>query len=205
MKKIAMLALFASFIAVAGALGARPADAQMMGGYYNGYGPGMMYSYYGSSTPAAAGSTTMDAAEAAGQALAQKLRAGTIGCPTLTQADYQSLGEYSMTLMMGSGHDAMDSYIVSRYGQAYDDSMHVAMGERFSGCGSASAFAGSTGFGPMMGGEHANGYGMMSGWGNGYGAPYGWDETILAAITGALAVIGLFALIGWAVGFIKRR
>ena len=159
----------------------------------------------------------MDSEEAAGQALAQKLQAKTVDCSSLTQSDYQSLGEYYMSLMMGSGHDAMDNYIVSRYGQNYDDQMHIAMGERFSGCNVNVSFpVGMMGFGPMMGGYGWNGngyqggqngnwsgYGMM-GWGfpgmmgsYGFGGGYGWGGWIFSIIVWAFAIVGLVALIRW--------
>ncbi|MDE1975613.1 MAG: hypothetical protein KGI49_03870, partial [Patescibacteria group bacterium] len=161
-------------------------SAQMMGGYYNGtdtgYGPGMMGGYYQNTAPtqssvSASSSSAMDSEGAAGQALAQKLQAKTVDCSSLTQSDYQSLGEYYMGLMMGSGHDAMDNYVISRYGQSYNDQMHIAMGERFSGCDVNVSFpAGMMGFGPMMGGYgwNGNGYqgGQNSNW-SGYGM-MGW-------------------------------
>ncbi|MDE2037788.1 MAG: hypothetical protein KGI69_01020 [Patescibacteria group bacterium] len=209
MKKIITTALFLSLAAVISLVSVRSTNAQMMGGYYS-QAPA-------ASATSSSGSTAMDSEEAAGQALAQKLQAKTVDCSNLTQNDYQSLGEYYMSLMMGSGHDAMDNYIVSRYGQSYDDQMHIAMGERFSGCNVNVSFpAGMMGFGPMMGGygwsgngyqsgQNGNwsGYGMM-GWGfpgmmsgYGFGGGYGWSDWIFSIVIWAFAIVGLVALIRW--------
>ena len=227
MKKITLIAFLFSLLAVGATISIHTVNAQMMGGYYGGTnsgysGPGMMYGYYGSAAPAASttssdnGSPVMDTEEIAGQALAQKLQAKTLSCSSLSQSDFQSLGEYYMNLMMGSGHDAMDNYIVSRYGQAYDEQMHIAMGERFSGCNLNVAFpAGVTGFGPMMSNYGWNGnwsgYGMM-GWGfpgmmgdYGFDGGWGWGTSIFMIILGVLAVVGIVSIIIWTVNYFKKR
>ncbi|MDE1966934.1 MAG: hypothetical protein KGI45_02560 [Patescibacteria group bacterium] len=230
MKKITAYALSISFAAMVGLLSTQAVHAQMMGGFYDGdsgygYGQGMMGGYYGSATSTAASSgtsTAMDAEELAGQALAEKLQAKSVSCSSLSQSDYSSLGEYYMSLMMGSGHDAMDAYIVSRYGQSYDDQMHIAMGERFSGCDENVSFpAGMMGFGPMMGGFGSDsGYGMMGwngfgrgygmmGWGSSFGMPgfgygWGWGGTIFMAVLWALALVGAVVIVGWALKRAKK-
>ncbi len=162
---------------------------------------------------------TLDAGEAAGQAIAQKLQAKTVVCADLSQDNYESLGDYYMGLMMGSSHDSMEKSIEKAYGADYLKSMHIAMGERFSGCNVNVAFpAGMTGFGPMMGGGYnmmgnggsngyqdsqgnwqGRGYSMM-GWGfpgmmGGYGYGYGVGNTVFTLILWALAIVGLIALI----------
>lgn len=204
MKKIlSLFAIISFFISSA-------AFAQMgMMGYAASYG----YSTGANATTSGA----MDAEEAAGQALAKKLQNKTTDCSALSQSDYQSLGEYYMGLMMGSGHDVMDNYIVSRYGQTYDDQMHIAMGERFSGCNVDVSFpAGITGFNPMMGGfgmmgylgngsenygfQNGQGYSMMN-----FDSPFrsysfGWIGILLTIILWLLAIVGAIAIIKWLAG-----
>jgi hypothetical protein len=139
----------------------------------------------------------MDETEVAGQSLIEQLQNKTISCTSLTQGDYENIDEYYMSLMMGSGHDAMDQSIVSRYGEAYDTNMHIAMGERFSGCNTNVAFpSGITGFGPMMGGNYIDG--------NGYNGGYGWGGSFFMGIFGILAIIGLVAVIKWVITFTKK-
>jgi hypothetical protein len=212
MNKI-ILAIAVSFliIPVAGV------SAQMMYGApqnTSGAYPNMMgYPGYGTATT----SQPLDAGEAAGQAIAQKLQAKTVACADLSQDNYESLGDYYMGLMMGSSHDAMEQSITKVYGADYLKSMHIAMGERFSGCNVNVAFpAGMMGFGPMMGG-----YNMMGNWGPsgnqggqgnwqgrgysmmGWGFPgmmggyygFGIGNTVFMVILWALAIVGLVALI----------
>ena len=109
---------------------------------------------------AAAAQTTSDAAAvAAGQALWQQLQAKQISCSTLSDANFENLGEYFMNQMMGSSHEAMNQTIVSRLGESGEEEMHAAMGKRLSGCDEKAAYpAGVQGFMPMMGGA-----GMMGG------------------------------------------
>lgn len=198
------------------------ASAQMMYGTSRNTSetyPNMMaYPAHGSATS----SQLLDAGEAAGQAIAQKLQAKTITCADLSQADYESLGDYYMGLMMGSSHDSMEQYIGKSYGADYLKSMHIAMGERFSGCNVNVSFpAGMMGFGPMMGN---GGYGMMGKWGPdgfqggranwqgqgysmmGWGFPgmmsgygYGLGGIIFMTILWILVIIGLVAIIKWVI------
>lgn len=213
MKKI-LLTFAIAFLAIPIA----SASAQMMYGApqnTSGAYPNMMnYPAYGNATT----SQPLDAGEAAGQAIAQKLQAKTIACADLSQTDYESLGDYYMGLMMGSSHDSMEQYIEKSYGADYLKSMHIAMGERFSGCNVNVSFpAGMMGFGPMMGGT--GGYGMMGNWGpNGYqnggnwqgrgysmmgwGFPgmmsgYGAGGIVFMTILWILAIVGVIAVIKW--------
>ncbi len=157
-------------------------------------------------------SQPLDAGEAAGQAIAQKLQAKTLACTDLSQDNYESLGDYYMGLMMGSSHDSMEQYIEKSYGADYLKSMHIAMGERFSGCNVNVAFpAGMMGFGPMMNGGY-NGYGMMNGYNTyqnshpwygmmsvpgmmgGYYGGFGWITMILVWV---LLALGIAAAVKW--------
>ena len=205
-------------------------SAQMMYGSpqnTSGAYPNMMaYPTYGNATS----SHPLDAGEAAGQAIAQKLQAKTIACADLSQADYESLGDYYMGLMMGTSHNSMEQYIEKNYGTDYLKSMHVAMGERFSGCNVNVTFpAGMMGFGPMMGN---GGYGMMGNWGPngfqngegnwqgrgysmmGWGFPgmmsgygYGIGGAVFTVILWILAIIGVVAVIKWVINInrIKKQ
>ena len=160
------------------------ASAQMMYGAAQNtsgtYQNMMGYQGYGTATT----SKPLDAGEAAGQAIAQKLQAKTLACPDLSQDSYESLGDYYMGLMIGSSHDAMEQYIEKTYSADYLKTMHIAMGQRFSGCNVNAVFpAGMTGFGPMMGGN--NGFGMM----NGYYGGYGWVTMTLVWVLLALCIV----------------
>ncbi len=194
------------------------ASAQMMYGNYNGnQAPGYMMQGYSqaSTTPG-----TMSSEEAAGYAIAQKLQSKTLACADLSQDNYESLGEYYIGLMMGSSHESMDQYIEKTYSADYLRSMHIAMGERFSGCNVNVALpAGMMDFGPMMGG-----YGMMGNWGPpgiqggqgnwqgrgysmmGWGFPsmmgsyyggYGWFGWVTMILVWVLLALGIAAAVKW--------
>jgi putative membrane protein len=122
---------------------------------------------------AAQTSTTTDdtaSAVAAGQQISQQLQSKQISCSSLSDTNYENLGEYFMNQMMGSSHEQMNEYVVSRFGQSGEEQMHVAMGKRLSGCDTNAAYPSwMQGFMPMMSG----GYGMMGGYGsNYYGSNY---------------------------------
>lgn len=204
MKKITILGSLLAIALVLGFVSTHSAHAQMMSGYASG---SMMSGYR---QPATAGTSSE---ELAGKAIAEKLQAKTLSCDKLQQSDYQLLGDYYMGLMMGSNHDAMENTIVSQHGQSYLDQMHIAMGERFSGCNTNVQFpAGMMGFGPMMG-QSGNGFGMMNGFDNSWhnGAP-GWGMThwngvhlLCMAITMILVWVLLVVSILVLIKILKRK
>ncbi len=196
------LATFSVFLVVG------TANAQMMGGYNGSYG-----SMMGGWTYPGASSTTMSASDtqaiADGKALYGQLQAGQAQCSQLTQDNYDQLGEYFMDQMTGSGHAAMDSMLSSMMGQQGDTAMHIALGERYSGCDPNAALPA----GAMMGyGNYDNGasstpyqnnflnnmmgygYGGYGPMGYGYADPLGW---IFMLLFWALIVIGVIVLIRW--------
>ncbi len=159
-----------------------------------------------------------DPAILAGQQLWSQLQAKQIQCSQLTATNFNNLGDYFMDQMMGSAHQAMEQAVIAQSGQAGLDAMHVAMGERFSGCNPNAAFPASMmGYGGMTGGYGYNnyyngtssapyqnnvpfnnmmgygyGYGPMMGYG--YGNPLGW---IFMVLFWALIVVGIIALVRW--------
>ena len=131
-------------------------------------------------------------AVAAGQQIWRELQAKQVSCGTLSDTNFENLGEYFMNQMMGSSHEAMNQTIVSRVGASGEEEMHVAMGKRLSGCDEKAAYpAGVQGFmsmmdgGDMMGGSNYydfnSAYPMM----NGYGSMMG-----LSAQAGGIGVLG---------------
>lgn len=167
----------------------QPASAQMM---------------YGSSQASQAASSTMDAEAQQGQALLQQLQSGSATCASLTEDNYAAIGDYAMGLMMGSSHDAMDQYVEQAHGADFDRAMHIAMGERFSGCNSGASYPqGMYGFGPMMGGGMMGGgwgpgdYSMM---GIGLGM-FGYSAfgSIVMALVWIFAIVGVVASVMWLV------
>ncbi len=161
----------------------------------------------GASTFAFAASS--DPAVVAGRQLWNELQTKQVQCNSLSNTDFQNLGEYFMDQMMDGAHETMDRAVQNQSGQAGLDAMHLAMGERFSGCNSTAAFPAG-----MMGGHYDNGasstpyqnnfpfynmmgygyggYGPMMGYG--YASPFGWIFMVLFWV---LLIIGLIALIRW--------
>lgn len=171
-------------------------------GYGNGYGPGMMraYVYQNATTTSASTSSSpaADSGEATGALLWQQIASGRVTCSSLSQGDFAALGDYFMSEMMGPYHDQADQYMTQTLGTQGEEAMHIAMGERLSGCNPNAAYpAGANGFAPMMGG-----WGMFNG---GYGPGYGRDSAggaLLGVLIGILASVGSFVLVTW---LLRRR
>ena len=137
----------------------------------------------------------MDGEELAGQTIAQKLKVKTSSCADLSEDNYESLGDYYMGLMMGTNHETMDRNIKNNYGDDYLRSMHIAMGERFSGCNANVSFpAGMMGFGPMMGG-----WNMMRGFSYPVGGlgNFGFGGSVVFIIVWILAIAGMVFIVKW--------
>src|SRR3989338_8469797 len=89
--------------------------------------------------------------EAEGKVIWEKLQAKQIECKDLTDENYGSLGEYYMGQMMGNSHAAMNTMMERMMGKYGEEQMHIAMGERLSGCDtSAELPQNGVGFMPMM-------------------------------------------------------
>ena len=184
-KVIAFLSLSLAAFLVVGT-----ANAQMM---RNGYG--MPYGTASTTTT----STSQDAGVLAGQQVWASLQSKQTQCSQLTNTDFENLGDYFMDQMMGSGHQAMEQAVIVQSGQAGLDAMHIAMGERLSGCNLNVALpAGMMGYGSYYNGasstpeQNNNPFFNMMGYGYGYENPLGW---FLMLLFWALVVIGIIALV----------
>jgi hypothetical protein len=163
--------------------------------------------------------------ERQGSQILKELEAGALKCSDASASDYELVGEYAMGRMFGSPaqHEAMNQMMTRMMGTRGEESVHEAMGRRFSGCGGGQL---PPGFGQMMGAVNAMGMmgsGMMgSGPGQGggsYGAPssmmgsYGYnaasngdgedfDGPSAGGMVGMMAV--LIAAVGLAVFLLAR-
>lgn len=163
--------------------------------------------------------------EKQGSQILRELESGKLECSEASASDFELVGEYTMGRMFGSRsqHEAMNQMMSRMMGARGEESVHEAMGRRFSGCGGGQLPAG---FGRMMGAVNAMGMmggGMMGGanqGGGSYGGAgsmmggYGYgpssntsdedfDGPSAAAMVGVMAVlIGAVAL---AVFLLARR
>ncbi|HWP33301.1 MAG TPA: SHOCT domain-containing protein [Solirubrobacterales bacterium] len=161
--------------------------------------------------------------EKQGSQILGELESGKLECGEASPADFELVGEYAMGRMFGSPsqHEAMNQIMSRMMGARGEESVHEAMGRRFSGCGGGQLPAG---FGRMMGAVNALGMmggGMMGGASQGgrsyggYGGMMGgygssastndddFDGPSAAAMVGMMAVlIGAVAL---AVFLLARR
>lgn len=115
---------------------------------------------------------------AAGLAILQQLQSKELACASLSDQQYELMGEYFMDQMMGDSHEAMNLTLQQRLGESGEKTVHIAMGKRFSGCDTSELLPlGGSGFFPMMqmmggtftpadwaGRTALGGWGMMSGW-----------------------------------------
>lgn len=112
-----------------------------------------------------------------------------------------------MGRMMGSSHDFMDQMMTQRLGESGNTQMHIALGERLSGCNTNAQFPqNGQGFLPMMGGMMGSFGGMMGGWGNGKswrggGFPMGYGG-LNNMMGGNFGLWSVFCFLTWLVLFI---
>lgn len=118
------------------------------------YAQGMMWQNYNTSQQSVGASTTTQD-EANGKAIWDKLQAKQTDCKSLTDDDYDLLGDYFMGLMMGSAHESMNNRMTQVMGDQGEKQMHIVMGKRFSGCDASaslpSQYQGFSYLMPMMG------------------------------------------------------
>lgn len=132
----------------------------------------------------------------AGQKIWQELQSGKITCSKLTNKDYEELGEYFMGQSAGSveTHVYWDQRIQQMMGESGDTQMHIAWGERESGCLSNALLPSNTPsfLSSMMDGGGVNN--MM--WG--YGANAGWAGFgVLGSLVWLVALADLILLGIW--------
>ena len=121
----------------------------MTDGRGDGLGYGMMewgQAGYSTASPADVTQTKQD--ELAGKALVDKLLKKEITCGSVTDADFDLIGDYAMGQMTGDAHASMNAMMAQRMGDAGEKAMHIAMGKRLSGCNPNATVQGG-----MMGGS----------------------------------------------------
>lgn len=140
--------------------------------------------------------------ERQGSQILQKLESGRLECSDAGASDFELVGEYAMGRMFGSPaqHEAMNQMMSRMMGSRGEESVHEAMGRRFSGCGGGQL---PPGFGQMMGAVNA--MGMMGGYG--YNATSNendrdFDGPSAGAMIGMMAV--LIAAVGLALFLLAR-
>lgn len=152
---------------------------------------------------------SQQAEEQTGKQLLDELNAKTVTCQTLTDDNFEKIGEYYMGKMIGdtARHIAMNSMMQSMLGQTGEEQAHIAMGKRISGCDTSAAFPPQgVGFMPMM-------QMMMGGWSSPSGSnqsnnsmmnfgftPFGGFGWIFMILWWALIIVGIVALINWLSG-----
>jgi hypothetical protein len=98
-----------------------------------------------------------------GAALVTALQSGDKVCGTLSNDDFEHIGEYVMGRALGStnAHQSMNERMRLMMGDQGEERMHQLMGRRFAGCSSAVPNGAGNAMGPgMMGGYYGHG-----GWG----------------------------------------
>ncbi len=149
----------------------------------------------------------------AGQQTWQQLQDKRVSCGSLSDTNFENLGEYFMDRMMGSSHEAMNEYIVSRFGESGEEQMHITMGKRLSGCDTQAVYpTGFRGFMPMMGGYGGSMMGYESDYygsdyarsmmGYGYGSMMGYGGLgfLFDILWWVLVVVAVVALVRWLSG-----
>ena len=105
--------------------------------------------------------------EAEGFAFWTKLQNREVSCSSLTDDQYELLGEYFMGKSAGDYHAAMNKRMKQMMGESGEEQMHVSMGKQYSGCSQTTYPQGNWNTGLIPGGIGPGmmGYGMMGGYG----------------------------------------
>lgn len=157
----------------------------------------------------------------AGQQIWQNLQSGTVTCQQLTTDDFEKLGEYFMGQAAGStqNHVYWDRGIENMMGVTGDTNMHIAWGERGSGCLADAAIPSntpsyfwrmmdhynqdrypnqtSTSSGNNSNTERGGDYNMMWGYGAGGAAGWGAGFGVFWFITWLVVLVDLILLGVW--------
>lgn len=112
--------------------------------------------------------------EAEGFAIWTKVQNRELSCGSLTDDQYELLGEYFMGQSAGDYHAAMNKRMQQMMGESGEEQMHISMGRQYSGCSQTTYPQGNWNTGSMMswGVPGLMGYGMMGG-AMAFGALYG--------------------------------
>lgn len=142
--------------------------------------------------------------EQEGRALWEKLQSKQIQCANLSDEDFDALGEYFMSQMMGDSHAAMNAMMIQMHGEEGEEQIHIVMGKRLSGCDASAAFSTQNfGWMPMMNmmtGRWSSPFGInstnnMMNFGFGFGF-FGWLFMILWWV---LIITAVVAIVKWLV------
>jgi len=129
--------------------------------------------------------------EAEGLEIWTKLQSKELSCGSLTDEQFELLGEYFMDQSAGDYHAAMNKRMKQMMGESGEEQMHVSMGKQYSGCDQTTA-QGNWNGGSMMPGI---GFGMMGPGMMGYGGYGTWGLVWMGFWV--LALIGLVLLVIW--------
>lgn len=153
-----------------------------------------------SNTTSSDGHTVREEAE--GKAIWEKLQAKELTCKDLSDDNFEVLGEYFMSQMTGTSHEAMNTMMMQMMGEEGEKQMHVVMGKRFSGCDTSAAFPSQgIGFMPMMqmmmgGWSSPSGFNSMNNMMN-FSYGFGFFGWVFIILVWALVIVALAALIRW--------
>lgn len=161
-------------------------------------------------TPALAGAQ-LNAEVNRGRAVAENIRSGDQSCASLSDENFELMGEYAMdrSIDNSSSHEAMNRRMVLMMGREGEQRMHTALGYRYANCPGAPKYGWMGPVGGMMGrysptSNTSVGPGMMGGNGLSGGSAAGARSRYMngngnAADMSAMEIIGIAlgaALIG---------
>lgn len=170
------------------------------------FAQGMMSSTYWSAV-----NTVTDPAlqqeEAQGADLWQKMQRQELTCASVTDAQFELLGEYFMGQMMGDAHAAMNARMKVSLGESGEEQMHITLAKHLSGCDPNAAYPnGYLGFMPMMGMMFTNNAGwdgsyaykspLMQGMYTWYGA-HGWTGWVIVLLWWILMIAAIVTFVRW--------
>lgn len=167
----------------------------------------------------AAAVASVSSEEREGAQILQRFDGGGRNCSALSSTDFERIGEYVMGRMAGStsAHEAMNETMARMMGERAEEQMHVALGQRFTGCGAGRMPAaygsmmgamgmmgggtgGPGGTGGTMGGGTSGTSGMIGGVAQSSDDGWGAGPTVMAILMGLLLILAIAALLIWRPG-----
>ncbi len=164
--------------------------------FSSGVSAQMMGSYQGQTPPSQSDIKSETDMQNAGQTIYNNLQSSKTSCDTLSNDDYEKLGEYFMGLSAGStvNHVYWDQQVQQMMGDQGDTQMHIVWGERGSGCLADATVPSNTPsfLGGMMNLQPANNGNDGNVMGSYTNASWSATDTLLSALSAIIVVVGIY-------------
>lgn len=136
--------------------------------------------------------------ETRGKVIFEKLEAKEISCESLINDDFEAIGEYFMSQIAGTSHEAMNSMMIQMLGEEGEEQMHIAMGKRMSSCEPTANMMNNGVMGGGMMGESNNMMRNMMDWNKwNFRSGWAWLGWVFMILFWALITVWIIIPVKW--------